>query len=289
MWGSRTWDEARFTERCRPSLRKLRSRGDIRYERPFTLVIGRALGKINCMSLLKRRNPLLLPRKALFVLAFAALSTTGCVGPNGARFAPVMLPSSTLVPDGEGGAVKKQVQSEKLNSVQVQLSGGARNYNEVDGTSQDTWQPHGEASVTYLRQLENSNIDIGAVAYSNFVLSHGAGFSLRWKHRKGKRWVIAPGFSLGWAWGGMNFATALRLAPKHWVFADVGAQLSGLGPEMRASIGMVHRLSPRFSLQYGLNQRMAFSVHGSDYRSNNPSGSPLSMLPSLSVSPVIHF
>lgn len=199
-----------------------------------------------------------------------------------------MFPSSTLVPEGGAGSVQKQAASEKRNSVQMQLSGGAKNYNSVDGTSKDSWYPEGEASVRYIRHLQNSNIDLGVVGYSNFVLSHGAGFSLRWKHRAGK-WVFAPGFSLGWLWGGLNFATAVQLAPKHWMFGEIGAQASALGPEMTASIGVVHRFNPRFSLQYGLNHRMAFSVHASDYRRNNPSGSPLFLLPSLSVSPVIHF
>lgn len=214
---------------------------------------------------------------------------TGCVGPNGARFAPVMLPSSTLVPAVNDGVVKARPPQQKRNTVQMQMSGGARNYNEVDGTDQETWYPNAEASVTYLRHLKNSNIDIGAVAYSDFVLSNGAGFSLRWKHRKGARWVVAPGFSLGWAWGGMNLATAFRIAPKHWVFADLGAQVSSLGPELTATIGMVHRISPRFSLQYGINQRTAFSVDASDYRRSNEGSSPFAMRSTLSLSPVIHF
>lgn len=214
---------------------------------------------------------------------------TGCIGPTGARFAPVVLPSSTLVPDGNAGAVTKQSDQQKLNSLQTQVSAGVRNYNEIDSTSRKTWYPTGELSATYLRHLKNSNIDLGAVAYSDFVLSHGGGFSLRWKHRRGKRWVIAPGFSLGFAWGGLHLASALRLAPKHWMFGEIGAQVCGMGPEMTATIGMVHRINPRFSLQYGLNQRMIFSVHGSDYRRNNPSGSPLSMKPTLSISPVLHF
>lgn len=234
------------------------------------------------MSLFKRQRLLLSQRKVVYLIGIGGAMMTGCVGPTGARFAPVVLPSSTLVPD-------QQAPKPKLNSVQMQVSGGARNYNEVDGTDRKTWYPNGEASVTYLRHLRNSNIDIGAVAYSNFVLSHGAGFSLRWKHRKGKRWVVAPGFSVGWAWGGMNFATAFQLAAKHWVFGEIGAQFSGLGPEMTATIGMVHRISPRFSLQYGLNHRMAFSMHGSDYERNNPNGSPFAMMPTLSLSPVIHF
>lgn len=223
------------------------------------------------------------------VLGVGGAFLTGCIGPTGARFAPVVLPSSTLVPSGNASSVTKQTHQQKRNSLQTQLSGGIRNYNEVDGNSQKTWYPAGELSATYLRHLKNSNIDIGAVAYSDFVLSHGAGFSLRWKHRRGKRWVVAPGFSLGFAWGGLNLATAVRLAPKHWMFGELGAQVSGLGPEMTATIGMVHRIHPRFSLQYGINQRMIFSVHPSDYTRDNPSGTPLSMKPTLSVSPVVHF
>lgn len=261
-----------------------------RQENTFALVTSTSLSRMSGMSFI--RNRILTASKLgglASILGIGSVLMTGCVGPTGARFAPVVLPSATLVPNASPDGVKKTAPEPKNNSLQIQASGGVKNYNPVDGTAKKTWYPAAEASLTYLRHLENSNIDLGVVAYSNFVLSHGAGFALRWKHRRGKRWVIAPGFSLGFAWGGMNLATAVQLAPKHWAFGEIGAQVSGLGPEMTASIGMVHRFTPRFSLQYGINQRMAFSVHASDYVRNNPSGHALSMMPTFSMSPVIHF
>lgn len=284
-----SWDEAAFTGERRSSLCKPSTGLDSLDENSFTLEIAGALGKINSMSLLSRSHFLPSLRKMPCLLAIYGLTASGCVAPNGARFAPVVLPSSTLVPDGKSNKVKKQASQPRRNSLQVQLAGGARNYNEIDGTGKQDWEPNGEASVTYLRHLRHSNIDIAAVAFSNFVLAHGGGMSMRWKLRRGDRWVIAPGFSLGWAWGGVNLASALRLAPKHWIFGEIGAQFSGLGPEMTTTIGMVHRINPRFSLQYGLNHRMAFSMHASDYERGAEHAKPLYMFPTLSLSPVIHF